>query len=192
MPRRGLGLRALPLTGACERGPSPTRGDAAGQTDPLTGEGIHTGMIGGKLAAQTIEELFASGDFSEVACAQYHRRWMAAFGRDFRASATGARLITRLPLLLDAANVVAQRRGDAFMAEFGAAMTGVKPKTTFLKPGVAFPMAAEVLRQLFLRKVRWSSVREEQSYKARAVEDSRRATAFRQGCLLDSNVTAHV
>jgi flavin-dependent dehydrogenase len=54
-------------------------GDAAGQTDPLTGEGIHTGMIGGKLAAQTIHELFATGDFSEQACHLYHQRWMAAF-----------------------------------------------------------------------------------------------------------------
>ncbi len=167
-------------------------GDAAGQTDPLTGEGIHTGMIGGRLAAQTIEELFASGDFSEAACARYHRRWMAAFGRDFPASAAGARFITRLPLVLDAANVVAQRKGDAFMAEFGAAMTGVKPKTTFLKLGVAIPMAAEVLRQLFLRKVYRSSVSEEQRYKARAEEESARATAFRQGCLLDGRITAHV
>jgi len=160
-------------------------GDAAGQTDPLTGEGIHTGMIGGKLAAQTIHELFASGDFSERACHAYHRRWMAAFGRDFRASAAGARMIYRLPLLLDAANVVAQRKGGAFMAEFGAAMTGVKPKTTFLKPGVALPMALEVLRQILKQKVLSSSSHAADSYKARALEDTPRLTAFQCGGLLD-------
>lgn len=163
-------------------------GDAAGQTDPLTGEGIHTGMIGGKLAAQTIHELFASGDFSERACQVYHTRWMAAFGRDFRASAAGARMIYRLPLLLDAANVVAQRKGDAFMAEFGAAMTGVKPKTTFLKPGVAIPMAIEVLRQIVRQKVWRSSSGEDVSYKARAREDILRPTSFQRGGLLDRSV----
>jgi len=162
-------------------------GDAAGQTDPLTGEGIHTGMIGGKLAAQTIHELFARGDFSERACQAYHTRWMAAFGRDFQASAAGARMIYRLPLLLDAANLVAQRKGDAFMAEFGAAMTGVKPKTTFLKPGVALPMAIEVVRQIFKQKIWHSSPNADDSYKARAREDTPRITAFQRGGLRDGN-----
>jgi geranylgeranyl reductase family protein len=163
-------------------------GDAAGQTDPLTGEGIHTGMISGKLAAQTIHELFARGDFSERACQAYHTRWMAAFGRDFRASAAGARMIYRLPLLLDAANIVAQRKGDTFMAEFGAAMTGVKPKTTFLKPGVAIPMTIEVLRQIFKQKIRRSSSNGANSYRARALEDTPRLTAFQRGGLVDRNV----
>jgi menaquinone-9 beta-reductase len=160
-------------------------GDAAGQTDPLTGEGIHTGMIGGKLAAQTIHQLFASGEFSEQACLAYHTRWMSAFGRDFRASAVGARMIYRFPLFLDAANVVAQRQGDAFMSEFGAAMTGVKPKTTFLKPGVAISMGLEVFRQIYRQKILRPYASEEDAYAARAVEDTRRATAFQDSCLID-------
>jgi len=88
-------------------------------------------------------------------------------------------------LLLDAANVVAQRKGGAFMAEFGAAMTGVKPKTTFLKPGVALPMAVEVLRQILTQKVLRSSSYAADSYKARALEDTPRLTAFQRGGLLD-------
>ncbi len=163
-------------------------GDAAGQTDPLTGEGIHTGMIGGKLAAQTIHEMFADEDFSERACRTYHTRWMAAFGSDFRASAVGARLICRFPLFLDAANVVAQRQGDAFMAEFGAAMTGVKPKTTFLKPGVAVSMGLEVVRQIYQQKVRRRYASEEAAYAARAAADVPRATAFQSSCLVDRHV----
>jgi flavin-dependent dehydrogenase len=39
-------------------------GDAAGHIDPLTGEGIHTAMMGGKAAAQTIIEMVEHGDFS--------------------------------------------------------------------------------------------------------------------------------
>jgi sulfite reductase (NADPH) flavoprotein alpha-component len=163
-------------------------GDAAGQTDPLTGEGIHTGMIGGKLAAQTIHELFARGEFSAEACRLYHERWMAAFGRDFRASAAGARLVCRFPLLMDVANLTAQRKGDAFMAEFGAAMTGVKPKTVFLRPDLALPMGAEVVRQVVRRKLLRSCPAEEVAYAARAVEKTQRATAFRNSCLIDAGV----
>jgi geranylgeranyl reductase family protein len=160
-------------------------GDAAGQTDPLTGEGIHTGMIGGKLAAQTIRELFLTGDFSASACQAYHARWMAAFGRDFRFSAAGARLVCRFPFLLDAANVVAQRTGDAFMVEFGAAMTGVKPKTTFLKPSVAIPVTVEIFRQIVKQKILRLDPSEVEAYAARAVEDGSRGTAFQNSCLLD-------
>ncbi len=158
-------------------------GDAAGQTDPLTGEGIHTAMIGGRLAAQTIHELLAEGDLSAAACARYHSRWMAAFGRDFPLSAAGARLVARLPLLLDAANVVAQRRGDGFMADFGAAMTGVKPKATFLRPAMALPMGFEVARQLVLQSLPWLSGG---GYDARASEATIRPTAFRNACLLEA------
>jgi geranylgeranyl reductase family protein len=50
-------------------------GDAAGQTDPLTGEGIHTAMIAGRIAARTLHELLARGDLSERACAAYHEGW---------------------------------------------------------------------------------------------------------------------
>ncbi len=40
-------------------------GDAAGHIDPLTGEGIHTAMMGGKAAAETILEMRQAGDFSK-------------------------------------------------------------------------------------------------------------------------------
>ncbi|MFN8626176.1 MAG: geranylgeranyl reductase family protein [Candidatus Binatia bacterium] len=165
-------------------------GDAAGQTDPLTGEGIHTGMIGGKLAAQTVHELFVRRDFSEEACRIYHARWMVAFGNDFRASASAARMTYRFPVFLDAANVVAQRKGEAFMATFGAATTGVKPKTTFLRPHMALPLGIEVLRQLLKRTLLRAPVAAEAEYAARALEQSDRATAFRNGCLIDPALVA--
>jgi hypothetical protein len=91
-------------------------------------------------------------------------------------------------LLLDAANIVAQHKGDAFMAELWAAMTGVKPKTTFLKPGVAIPMAVEVVRQIFMQKVLRGHASAEAAYATRAVEAGRRATSFRNGCLIDAGM----
>lgn len=163
-------------------------GDAAGQTDPLTGEGIHTGMIGGKLAAQRIHEMAAAKDFSAKACQVYHQRWMDDFGKDFPASATGAKMTHRFPLLLDAANVVAQRKGDSFMADFGATMTGVKPKSTFLRPGIALPLGLEVARQVFKQKFQKVYPSEPAAYQARAIEKHTRPTAFANACLLDSNI----
>ncbi len=158
-------------------------GDAAGQTDPLTGEGIHTAMIAARHAATTIGEMLAQHDFSEKACSRYHERWMATFGREFPASATAARLTCRMPVLMDSANVVAQRRGDAFMQEFGAAMTGVKPKTTFLKPSVAGPLAFELARQLLRRRVDYEKV-----YPLGVSADAGRPTAFRNACLRTAGV----
>ena len=153
-------------------------GDAAGQTDPLTGEGIHTGMQAGRIAARAIHEMLAKGDLSKRACSRYQRRWMAAFGREFPASALAARLTGRMPLLLDAANVVAQRRGNAFMERFGAAMTGMAPKTTFLAPALAGPLVLELVRQWLRRRgspeAHWADG---------LLADPGRPTAFRNACL---------
>ncbi|MDH3212180.1 MAG: NAD(P)/FAD-dependent oxidoreductase [Myxococcales bacterium] len=155
-------------------------GDAAGQTDPLTGEGIHTAMMAGRIAAETLREMLRSGDLSERACARYHERCRRAFGREFPASAMAARLTYRVPAMLDAASVVAQRRGDAFMEEFGAAMTGVAPKTTFLKPSVALPLTAALVGQL-LR----GAGRTEERYRRCLDADPSRETSFRNACLKD-------
>jgi len=165
-------------------------GDAAGQTDPLTGEGIHTGMIGGKLAARTLHECFERNDFSAEACGVYHDRWMKAFGRDFPLSAASGRFTHRFPFVLDAANVVAQRKGAGFMAEFGAAMTGVKPKSTFIKPGMALPLTAELLRQIFLQKILHRNISMDAAYAARARELTKRPTAFPNSCLIDPRIEA--
>jgi len=160
-------------------------GDAAGQTDPLTGEGIHTGMQAGRLAARSIHEMLAEGDLSEHACARYQRRWMAAFGREFPASALAARLTCRMPVLLDAAGVVARRRGEAFMERFGAAMTGMAPKTAFLAPSLAGPLGLELARQLLRRRRS-----PEACWSEGLTADPTRATAFRNACLREPVASA--
>ncbi len=163
-------------------------GDAAGQTDPLTGEGIHTAMIGGRLAARRVLEMFAANTFDEAACEVYHQRWMAAFGKDFRSSAMSARMSYRFPYFLDAAATLAQRAGDAFMNEFGAIMTGVKPKSTYARPDIAFPLTWEVSKHFFRQKV----LRQPGGYAAyqrRAEENSQRKSSFSAACLIDERIT---
>lgn len=126
-------------------------GDAAGQTDPLTGEGIHTSMIAAKIAAEVLHEAFDEGDLSERRLKAYHQRWMKAFGRDFALAAGAGRMLSRFPQLLDTAAIAAQRKGASFMDGFGAAMTGVKPKSIFLSPRMALPLGAALLGLAFDR-----------------------------------------
>lgn len=127
-------------------------GDAAGQTDPLTGEGIHTAMVAAKIAARVLHEAFAERDLSARRLAAYHDGWMKAFGRDFPLSAAAGRAIRRFPTLLDTAAIAAQRHGAPFMDGFGAAMTGVKPKSLFLSPKMALPLGTALLRRALSRR----------------------------------------
>jgi flavin-dependent dehydrogenase len=128
-------------------------GDAAGQIDPLTGEGIHHAMDGGEIAAQTLAEGLAANDLSERFLSRYQRRWMQAFGRDFFWSRQMARVFARAPFLVDVTAGLMQRRGADYMAEWGKIMTGAAPKTEFLRPATLVPLLVEAGRQLWNRHV---------------------------------------
>uniref|UniRef100_A0A6A7G5B6 Geranylgeranyl reductase n=1 Tax=Hirondellea gigas TaxID=1518452 RepID=A0A6A7G5B6_9CRUS len=128
-------------------------GDAAGQVDPMTGEGIHTAMVAAKIAANLIQEMFLSDNFSSQNCAIYHQRWMKNFGSDFVYSKWIAKAVVYFPFIMDALCVVGIRRGQAFLDEFGLIMTGVKPKLEFLRPKYVFPIGVEIIRQIFIQKI---------------------------------------
>jgi geranylgeranyl reductase family protein len=123
-------------------------GDAAGQIDPLTGEGIHHAIEAASIAAEVIGEGLRANDLSEAFLSRYHARWMNAFGSDFRWSERMARMSARYPWLLDAAASLVQRRGVEFLREWGEVMTGAKPKSGYLRPNIAFPMMWELARQM--------------------------------------------
>lgn len=164
-------------------------GDAAGQTDPLTGEGIHTAMIAARLAARRVLEMFANDAFDAAACEVYHQRWMDAFGKDFKSSALSARMSCRYPFFLDAAAVLAERTEGRFMETFGAIMTGVEPKSAYARPNVALPLMRELGRQFWLQKIlrRPAGMA---AYRQRAEENPLRASSFAAVCLRDAHVTA--
>ncbi|SMB21208.1 Conditioned medium factor receptor 1 (modular protein) [Sterolibacterium denitrificans] len=164
-------------------------GDAAGQTDPLTGEGIHTAMIGGRLAARRVLEMFAANTFDDGAAAVYHQRWMDAFGKDFKSSALSAKMSYRYPYFLDAAAKLAERAGDSFMNEFGAIMTGVKPKSTYARPDIAFPLTWEVSKQFFRQKILRQAAGDA-AYRLRAEENPARRSSFSAVCLRDPQISA--
>jgi geranylgeranyl reductase len=57
-------------------------GDAAGVVAPASGEGIYYAMFGGRLAAEAVEALLATGDVRSLALAR--KRFMKAHGTVFR------------------------------------------------------------------------------------------------------------
>ena len=124
------------------------------QVDPLTGEGIHTAMIAGKIAAQCAQEMHTHANFSLSACRAYELRCFDTFVHEFTYSAWAAKAIARCPLLLDAVAVVGKRRGQAFLDFFGEVMTGVRPKSAFFEdPLLLVQLAAETVRQVVLQYV---------------------------------------
>jgi geranylgeranyl reductase len=56
-------------------------GDAAGVVAPASGEGIYYAMTGGRLAADAVKQLLATGDARSLA--QARKRFMKAHGRVF-------------------------------------------------------------------------------------------------------------
>ena len=127
-------------------------GDAAGHVDPLTGEGIHTAMIAGKIVAGCIDEMIKEGNFSLDASQVYERRCFDAFGYEFWSSSMCAKIIYHFPISIDAVAVVGKRRGQKFLDFFGECMTGVRPKSDFFKDiGLVSEVTVEILKQLIIQ-----------------------------------------
>ncbi len=57
-------------------------GDAAGQMNPLTGDGIHYAMSSGKIAAEVCSEALEANDTSAVFLSKYQRLWKDDFGEE--------------------------------------------------------------------------------------------------------------
>eukprot|EP00124_Ichthyophonus_hoferi_P004424 Ihof_evm2s485 gene=Ihof_evmTU2s485 len=98
-------------------------GDAAGMIDPMTGEGIHHAMEGGKIAAEHLHWCIRAGNYSEECMKLYHNEWMRRFGFDFRWSMNICQLLFRFPILLDAATAAVNRKGNTFLARWADIMT---------------------------------------------------------------------
>ena len=121
--------------------------------DPLTGEGIHTAIMGGKIAGQVLLDMKAEGDYSAASTRVWEARWFAEFGHDFYLSQKMAVAVWKFPILLDATAMEMQRKGDSMMSKWAEIMTGMQPKTYFLQPHVALPLGVAVLRQFVNAKL---------------------------------------
>ncbi|AEH61445.1 geranylgeranyl reductase [Methanosalsum zhilinae DSM 4017] len=61
-------------------------GDAARQSDPITGGGIINAMDAGKIAAEVAAEAIEAGDVSEKMLMNYEKRWKATIGKEIDCS----------------------------------------------------------------------------------------------------------
>ncbi len=127
-------------------------GDAAGQIDPLTGEGIQYAMDAAEYAANTITKANKKGNYSKRLLKGYQRKWMKSFGRDFKWSQRMVKVCTRYPIFLDAFASASNRKGDKFMTVWGKIMTGSKSKLNFFLPKLAFPLVVEIIRLKLKKK----------------------------------------
>ncbi|XP_048743285.1 conditioned medium factor receptor 1-like isoform X2 [Ostrea edulis] len=126
-------------------------GDAAGMIDPLTGEGIHHAMEGGKMAALFLDEAIKQGNYDNDLMKLYHQRWMNKFGFDFKWSMIFCQAMYRFPILLDASAAALKRKGDKFLAKWADIMTGRVPKIYMLKPEFSLTIGYELIRLLIER-----------------------------------------
>jgi len=76
-------------------------GDAAGFINPLTGGGIHNGMLSAELAAQTIDQALQKGDTSREAMQEYAARCHDVMWEGMRHSYFIQRWLLRFPFLVD-------------------------------------------------------------------------------------------
>ena len=133
-------------------------GDAAGQIDPLTGEGIQYGMDAAEIAATTVLDGLRTGRLNAASLQNYHDGWQRAFGADFRWSGWMARLGARYPALLDAGAAALRAGGAPLLGKWAEVMTGAQPKTRFLKPDLALPVLGALLRNTFVPGRRYPDV----------------------------------
>jgi len=74
IPHGGLGKDELKIVSKIYGKGYVIIGDAAGFVSPATGEGIYYGMKSAKLAAEAVIDSLETGDFSEKALAEYHKK----------------------------------------------------------------------------------------------------------------------
>lgn len=128
-------------------------GDAAGMIDPLTGEGIHHAMDGGRIAANVLLEAIKQGNYSKDAMSVYQEEWMHIFGNDFKWSMQICQFLYRYPIFIDAATAAVKRKGDKFMAKWAEVMTGRVPKTQLLRPEFVIVIGFEFLLMMAKKMV---------------------------------------
>jgi hypothetical protein len=97
-------------------------------------------------------EGLAGGDLSAGRLRRYHAAWQRAFGADFVWSARIAALCCRRPGLLDTGARALRDGGAPLLAKWAEVMTGARPKTHFLRPGLVLPMLHSALRHAFAER----------------------------------------
>ncbi len=135
-------------------------GDAANQSDPLNGGGIHKAMESGCYAARAAEAALEAGDFSAESLALYQSLWENESGQDWQ-TAELFLTIAKNPALRDFCLLMLERIGrltneDASFRAFAAGVfSGVLAQRLAVSPAAvlrAFPKNVEAWRAVLRRR----------------------------------------
>jgi hypothetical protein len=74
-------------------------------------------------------------------------------GFDMAASALMGKIMYRFPIVIDALARMGKGRGQQFLDDFGAVMTGVDSKAEFLKPKHSLPILWALIVEIWHQKV---------------------------------------
>ena len=76
-------------------------GDAAGFINPLTGGGIHNGLLSAKIAAEVVDDALRRGDLSQRSLQLYERLCDEAMAKDMNKAYFLQRLLHHFPFIVD-------------------------------------------------------------------------------------------
>jgi len=92
-----LNVGGVPVCGPLERTYDDgilVVGDAARQVNPLTGGGLHTSLVCGRIAGEVAAEAVSEGDPSAARLREYQERWEEEFARMFKLAGKASRVLS--------------------------------------------------------------------------------------------------
>ncbi|WP_456436379.1 NAD(P)/FAD-dependent oxidoreductase, partial [Methanopyrus sp.] len=71
-------------------------GDAARQVNPVTGGGLHTSLVCGRIAGEVAAEAIEEDDTSATFLKQYQDEWKEEFGRIFKYTLKASKILSEM------------------------------------------------------------------------------------------------
>ncbi|PRP87208.1 hypothetical protein PROFUN_01470 [Planoprotostelium fungivorum] len=134
-------------------------GEAAGQTDPLTYEGIRYAIEAGQIAARTIADGLKTGDLSEATTQTYEKRWKSRMTPTFNGSYFLRTITCRFPCLIDIICKMIKRHAGNYLRGWSSIMKGEQRLRWLFHPhfvvSFAFQIIFRTLTRLTGRLIKW-------------------------------------
>ncbi len=112
-------------------------GDAAGQTDPLTGGGIYSSMTCGKIAGEIAFEAIKNDDTSEKFLSKYQDEWHKKIGKNLERSLKIKQAVVKLSD--EGLNIIAELLSEEDLP---------KSKREIIKTAIKHPDVLKLIRQV--------------------------------------------
>ena len=108
-------------------------GDAGGFVSPLSGEGLYYALDSGRIAAESLEEIFAGGNYDKNAMMLYHNGWKNKWGDDLEWLKVAWHLLMVMPTSLIKYAALDEETKEFFTHMFVGSMPASKIKNKVLQ-----------------------------------------------------------